>query len=99
MIFCPPEKMSGASVTASSNLLIEGNPVNLSCEATGSVFSRMWMKNELGLVFTENMTLMDMNTTLSFKSVNHRDSGSYSCKLSNPVSSMEATYIMEVNCK
>lgn len=99
MIRCPSEKITSASVTPSSNLLIEGNPVNLTCETTGTVFSRMWMKDDLGLVFTENMTLMDVNRTVSFKSLNHRDSGRYSCKLSNPISTMNATYIMAVNCK
>lgn len=99
MFFCPTERISGASVTSSTNLLIEGNSVNLTCEAAGSVFTRMWMKDGSDLILAENMTLFDKDRVLSFNSLNKRDSGEYSCKISNPVNTEEARYTMDVNCK
>ncbi|XP_070690982.1 cell adhesion molecule CEACAM5-like [Pempheris klunzingeri] len=85
------ERISGASVTSSPNQPIEGNPVNLTCNAAGSVFTREWMKDGSNLS-------QDFNKkTLSFKSLSKKDKGKYSCRISNPINSEVATYIMIVN--
>nr|XP_033487503.1 hemicentin-1-like [Epinephelus lanceolatus] len=89
--------ISGASVKPSTNVLIEGNSVNLTCDAAGSVFTRKWRKGGSDLSVSENIILYDENRVLSFKSLNKKDSGEYSCTVSNPVSSDEAKYSMEVN--
>ncbi|XP_073342137.1 cell adhesion molecule CEACAM5-like [Pagrus major] len=91
------ESISGASVTP-TNPPIEGNSVNLTCDAAaGSVFTRMWMKNDSNLALTDNITLHDGNKVLSFKSLNTADNGEYSCNISNPFSSGGATYNMVIN--
>ncbi|XP_049902002.1 carcinoembryonic antigen-related cell adhesion molecule 5-like isoform X2 [Epinephelus moara] len=91
------EIISGASITLSTTLPIEGNSVNLTCDAAGSVFTRKWMKDGSDLILSDNIILYDKNRVLSFKSLTKKDSGEYSCTVSNPVSSDEAKYSMEVN--
>ncbi|XP_039475465.1 carcinoembryonic antigen-related cell adhesion molecule 1-like [Oreochromis aureus] len=91
------EKISAVSVTPSTNLPVEGTSVSLTCEASGSVFTRNWMKDGSDLNPTDNMILSDNNRVLTFDTVNRKDSGEYFCQISNPVSSDEAKYIMMVN--
>ncbi|XP_041797869.1 carcinoembryonic antigen-related cell adhesion molecule 1-like [Chelmon rostratus] len=90
------ERISGSSVTPSTNLPIEGKSVNLSCEAAGSG-SRMWMKDGSYLILADNIALYDNNRVLSFRPLTKTDSGEYSCNISNPVSSDGASYNMVVN--
>nr|XP_033488145.1 carcinoembryonic antigen-related cell adhesion molecule 5-like isoform X2 [Epinephelus lanceolatus] len=89
--------ISGASLKPSTNVLIEGNSFNLTCDAAGSVFTRKWMKDGSDLILSDNIILYDENRVLFFKSLTRKDSGEYSCTVSNPVSSDEAKYSMEVN--
>ncbi|XP_039475537.1 carcinoembryonic antigen-related cell adhesion molecule 5-like [Oreochromis aureus] len=91
------EKISGSSVKPSPNLPVEGTSVSLTCEASGSVFTRKWMKDGSELTPTDNMTLSDSNRVLTFNTVNRKDNGEYFCQISNPVSTDEAKYIMTVN--
>ena len=100
MIFFSTERISGAAVTSSTNLSIEGNSVNLTCDAAaGSIFTRLWRKDDSDLVLTDNMALYEENRVLSFKSLSKTDSGKYSCEISNPVSNDKAQYIMIANCE
>ncbi|XP_074509279.1 cell adhesion molecule CEACAM5-like isoform X8 [Sebastes fasciatus] len=90
------KRISDASITSSTNLTIEGNSVNLTCDAAGSVFTRKWMKGGSDLIPAVNMTLHDNNRVLSFSSLNKQDDGEYSCNVSNPVSNDEASFTMDV---
>ncbi|XP_037641908.1 carcinoembryonic antigen-related cell adhesion molecule 5-like isoform X2 [Sebastes umbrosus] len=90
------ERISGASITPSTNLTIEGDSVNLTCDAAGSVFTRKWMKGGSNLIPAVNMTLHDNNRVLSFSSLNKQDGGEYSCNVINPVSNDEASFTMVV---
>uniref|UniRef100_A0A665WD00 Ig-like domain-containing protein n=1 Tax=Echeneis naucrates TaxID=173247 RepID=A0A665WD00_ECHNA len=85
------------AVTSSTKQPIEGNSVNLTCDAAGSIFTRKWKKNGADLAFTDNMTLHDEGRVLCFQPLNKTDNGTYSCMISNPLSSVEAEYIMIVN--
>ncbi|XP_008288310.1 carcinoembryonic antigen-related cell adhesion molecule 5-like [Stegastes partitus] len=91
------EKISGPSIKSSTNLTVEETRVDLTCEASGSIFTRTWKKDGSDLVLGDNMMLSDNNRLLSFNPVNRKDSGEYSCHISNPVSSGEAKYNMVVN--
>uniref|UniRef100_A0A668TU73 Ig-like domain-containing protein n=1 Tax=Oreochromis aureus TaxID=47969 RepID=A0A668TU73_OREAU len=84
----------GASFTPSTNLPVEGTSVSLACEASGSVFTRNWIKDGSYLTPTDNMILSDNNRVLTFNTVNRKDSGEYFCQISNPVSSDEFTLIV-----
>uniref|UniRef100_A0A8C9ZYF6 Ig-like domain-containing protein n=1 Tax=Sander lucioperca TaxID=283035 RepID=A0A8C9ZYF6_SANLU len=90
------ERISGAFVTPTTNLTIEGISVNLTCDAAGSVFTRKWMKDGSDLTLAGNMNLYDKNKVLSFNSLKSTDTGEYSCKISNPLSNDEAKYTMVV---
>ncbi|XP_037641912.1 carcinoembryonic antigen-related cell adhesion molecule 5-like isoform X6 [Sebastes umbrosus] len=90
------KRISGASITPSTNLTIEGDSVNLTCDAAGSVFTRKWMKGGSNLIPAVNMTLHDNNRVLSFSSLNKQDGGEYSCNVINPVSNDEASFTMVV---
>ncbi|XP_034553524.1 titin [Notolabrus celidotus] len=91
------ERISGVSVVPSTNLAIEGNSVNLTCDAAGSVFTRKWMKDGSNLTLADNIIFYDENRVLSFQSLTKHESGEYSCKVSNPVSNEEARHILVVN--
>ncbi|XP_061573157.1 carcinoembryonic antigen-related cell adhesion molecule 1-like isoform X2 [Cololabis saira] len=89
------QKISGPHVTP-SDLTIEGNPVNLICDASGSPTARKWMKDGSDLIPNDNIALSDNNRVLSFNTVNRENNGDYLCTISNPVSSSEAKYRMDV---
>ncbi|XP_062255939.1 carcinoembryonic antigen-related cell adhesion molecule 1-like [Platichthys flesus] len=91
------QRISGASVNSTTNQAVEGNSVNLTCEAAGSVFSRQWKKDGSDLILTNNMTLNREESVLSFQSLKRTDSGKYSCIITNPINRDEAEYNMVVN--
>ncbi|XP_035768931.1 carcinoembryonic antigen-related cell adhesion molecule 1-like [Neolamprologus brichardi] len=95
------EKISGPSIllNSSTNLPAVGTSVSLSCEASGSVFTRNWMKDGFKLTLTDNMILSDNNRVLTFNTVKKKDEGEYFCNVSNPVSSDGVKYVLIVNCK
>uniref|UniRef100_A0A671WCV2 Ig-like domain-containing protein n=1 Tax=Sparus aurata TaxID=8175 RepID=A0A671WCV2_SPAAU len=80
----PPIISGAAAVTSSTNLPIEGNSVNLTCDAAaGSNFTRLWRKDDSDLILTDNMALYEENRVLAFKSLNKTDSGKYSCEITS----------------
>ncbi|KAM6995309.1 cell adhesion molecule CEACAM5-like [Tautogolabrus adspersus] len=91
------ERISGAFVTSSTDLMIEGNDANLTCDAAGSVFTRKWIKDGSNMTLADNIKFYDGNKVLSFQPLTKNDSGEYSCRVSNPVSNEEAKYITVVN--
>ncbi|XP_039860815.1 carcinoembryonic antigen-related cell adhesion molecule 5-like [Simochromis diagramma] len=91
------EEISGSSVKPSTNLPVEGTSVSLICEASGSVFTRNWMKDGSELTLTDNIILSDNNRVLTFDTVKRKDNGEYFCQISNPISSHGDKYIMTVN--
>ncbi|CAJ1062597.1 titin [Xyrichtys novacula] len=90
------ERISGASVRPSTNQAMEGNSVNLTCDAAGSVFSREWMKDGSNLTDADNIIFYEENRVLSFQPLTREDSGEYSCKVNNPVSNEEAKFVLAV---
>uniref|UniRef100_A0A665WCZ1 Ig-like domain-containing protein n=1 Tax=Echeneis naucrates TaxID=173247 RepID=A0A665WCZ1_ECHNA len=96
-VFCLTENITDYAVTSSTKQPVEGNSVNLTCDAAGSIFIRKWKKNGADLALTDNMKLHDEGRVLCFQPLNKTDNGTYSCMISNPLSSVEAEYIMIVN--
>uniref|UniRef100_A0A3B3CA49 Ig-like domain-containing protein n=1 Tax=Oryzias melastigma TaxID=30732 RepID=A0A3B3CA49_ORYME len=86
------------SVLPSTEQIIEGSSVTLTCEASGSSPSRTWKKDGSDLNLSENVTLSEDNTVLTFKAVKKENSGEYVCLVRNPVSSSEAKFTIVVNC-
>ncbi|XP_063340940.1 carcinoembryonic antigen-related cell adhesion molecule 1-like [Pelmatolapia mariae] len=90
---------SQTSQLSTITVLAEGTSVSLICEASGSVFTRNWMKDGSKLTLTDNMTLSDNNRVLTFNILKKKDQGEYFCNISNPVNSDGATYVLIVNCR
>uniref|UniRef100_A0A3B3DP58 Ig-like domain-containing protein n=1 Tax=Oryzias melastigma TaxID=30732 RepID=A0A3B3DP58_ORYME len=76
------------SIKSSTEQITEGSSVTLTCEASGSSPSRTWKKDGSDLNLSENVTLSEDNTVLTFKAVKKENSGEYVCLVSNPVSSI-----------
>nr|XP_057909100.1 carcinoembryonic antigen-related cell adhesion molecule 5 isoform X2 [Doryrhamphus excisus] len=91
------KNISDGSIVASTSQPIEGMPVNLTCEAAGSIFNREWMKSGSALLPDDNMALHDEGRVLSFHAVRRSDSGTYSCRISNPINMEEVAYGMAIN--
>uniref|UniRef100_A0A3B3C9J8 Carcinoembryonic antigen-related cell adhesion molecule 1-like n=1 Tax=Oryzias melastigma TaxID=30732 RepID=A0A3B3C9J8_ORYME len=91
------EKISGVSIKASTEQIIEGSSVTLTCEASGSSPSRTWKKDGSDLNLSENVTLSEDNTVLTFKAVKKENSGEYVCLVSNPISSISDPVNILVN--
>ncbi|XP_077951149.1 cell adhesion molecule CEACAM2-like isoform X2 [Gasterosteus aculeatus] len=90
------ERISGASVISETNLSIEGNSFNLSCDADGSMISREWKKDGVKLTPDDHLSLQENNRVLTFNSLSRKDTGVYLCNVTNPVSQEEAEYKMVV---
>ncbi|XP_053536639.1 carcinoembryonic antigen-related cell adhesion molecule 5 isoform X1 [Ictalurus punctatus] len=91
-------KISGAALTGPTDDLIEGvSSTTLSCNASGTIYSAEWMKDNQKLSASDSITFSNDNRSVMISPVRRRDSGEYKCSLSNPFSSDTATYRMIVN--
>ncbi|KAK6291204.1 hypothetical protein J4Q44_G00383930 [Coregonus suidteri] len=92
------EPISGATITTSPNPpIIEGNSVTLTCDASGSIISREWMKVGQLLSAGGNMIISENKRVLSINPVKRTDSGEYLCRVSNPISTADAKHDLIVN--
>ncbi|KAL7886545.1 hypothetical protein AOLI_G00042660 [Acnodon oligacanthus] len=91
------EKVSGATITGPTDLVIEGNSADLSCDASGTIVTTEWMKDNQKLSPSNNITFSADNRSVSISPVSRTDGGEYRCTLSNPVSSDTAAFTMTVN--
>uniref|UniRef100_A0A3B4CVJ3 Ig-like domain-containing protein n=1 Tax=Pygocentrus nattereri TaxID=42514 RepID=A0A3B4CVJ3_PYGNA len=89
--------VSGATITGPTGLVIEGNSANLSCDASGTIVTTEWMKNNQKLSPSNNIIFSADNRSVSISAVGRMDSGEYRCTLSNPVSSDSDVFTMTVN--
>uniref|UniRef100_A0A8C6T9K0 Ig-like domain-containing protein n=1 Tax=Neogobius melanostomus TaxID=47308 RepID=A0A8C6T9K0_9GOBI len=89
--------ITNISVTSSSNLPVEGTSVNLTCDASGSIFTREWMINGIELKPSENIVFSEEKRVLSFRNLARKDTGRYTCRISNSFSSQSVDYTMNVN--
>uniref|UniRef100_A0A8D3A8M8 Ig-like domain-containing protein n=1 Tax=Scophthalmus maximus TaxID=52904 RepID=A0A8D3A8M8_SCOMX len=79
--------MSKPSLACPTGHLIEGKTsVELTCDAGGSVSSRMWMKDGKALVSGDRFSFHDGNRVLSISPVDRRDTGEFFCNVSNDFS-------------
>ncbi|XP_036931291.1 carcinoembryonic antigen-related cell adhesion molecule 1-like isoform X5 [Acanthopagrus latus] len=67
--------------------LIEGKTsVNLTCDASGVVVTRVWMKDGQPLASGQRFSFHDGNRVLSISPVDRKDTGEYLCNVSNDFS-------------
>ncbi|XP_035285194.1 carcinoembryonic antigen-related cell adhesion molecule 5-like [Anguilla anguilla] len=93
------EKISGASITGPTEVLIAGtSSAKLSCQATaGTIISRKWLKDGNPLSSSNRITFSGDNSSVSIDPLQGTDNGQYQCRLTNPVSTDSVSYNLTVN--
>ncbi|XP_071326930.1 cell adhesion molecule CEACAM1-like isoform X2 [Trachinotus anak] len=77
-------KVSRPTIACPTENLIEGKTsVKLTCDADGSVSTRVWMKDGKPLVSGDRFSFHDGNRVLSISPVNRTDTGEFLCNVSN----------------
>ncbi|XP_045064270.1 carcinoembryonic antigen-related cell adhesion molecule 5-like [Coregonus clupeaformis] len=72
------ERISNVNIPNPTNLpIIEGNYVTLTCDASGSISTREWMKAGQPLSLSDNILFSEDNKTASINPVKRTDSGIY----------------------
>lgn len=95
------ETILGAEITQSNKDLIAGtSSVTLTCKAAqGNDITREWTKNGTSLSPSNRVIISEDNVTVSISPVEQNDTGEYKCKLSNLISTEEATLMLTVHRK
>ncbi|KAJ4931228.1 hypothetical protein JOQ06_025526 [Pogonophryne albipinna] len=94
----PDAGLQRASISSPPGVLIEDRSfTNLSCEASGTISSREWLKDGQMLQPGDRVSFSNSKRTVFIHPVHSSHHGSFQCRVSNPVSSMTVEHRLTVN--
>ncbi|XP_069803401.1 carcinoembryonic antigen-related cell adhesion molecule 7-like isoform X2 [Dendropsophus ebraccatus] len=91
------DPVTNVLVSQSPATVDESTPaVSLTCSAATGAVTYTWTRNETQLPSNSSYVTLDGGKTLQIKLPNRTFTGNYTCKVSNPVDSASASYVLNV---
>ena len=95
-LFLHAEKLTVTIYSKPHPSLMEGERLNLTCQANESIMEIRWTKDDVPLNTSANIQLIENNSTLVIKKVLTSDSGKYSCTAVNEKGSASSSLDIRV---
>ncbi|XP_056236481.1 carcinoembryonic antigen-related cell adhesion molecule 1-like [Seriola aureovittata] len=91
------QKQGKTTLNVYDILIEDESNANLTCEASGSISTRIWIKDGQPLHPSSRLNFSSDNRTVSIQPVHFSNHGTYQCRISNPVSTMTVAHNLTVN--